>query len=91
MDESHSILFKSNYNEGNNHTKMLKIFFDIIIASFHTILVFLVKIFGQKLKFTFFITIDLLLVRIFTFNFLDARRYFMVKNWSYKKTVLFYL
>ena len=69
---------------GNNHTKMLKKFYELSNAGYFTILVFLIKLFGQKLKFALFITIDLLVVRIITFDFLDARPIFMVKNWSYK-------
>ena len=63
---------------------MLKNFYELSIAGFYTILVFLVKIFGQKLKFTLFITIDLLLVAIITFIFLNARGFLVFKNWSQK-------
>ena len=45
-------MFKLYHIEGNNHTKMLKKFHELSIASLYTILVFLVKIFGQELKFT---------------------------------------
>ena len=78
--KNHPIWFKFNDIEGNNHTVMLKKIYELSIASFFTILVFLVKFFGQKLKLTLFITIFLLLVTIITFNFLDAQRFL----WSNK-------
>ena len=64
---------------GNNHTKMLKKFYELSNAGYFTILVFLIKLFGQKLKFALFITIDLLVVRIITFDFLDARPIFICR------------
>ena len=49
-----------------------KKYYELSIAGFYTIWIFLVKFFCQKSKFTLFITIDLLLMRIVTINFLDA-------------------
>ena len=73
---------------GNNHTKMLKKFYELSLAGFFTILIFLITLFGQKLKFALFITIDLLVVRIITFDFLDTQATLIMKNWSYKKACL---
>ena len=50
MDKKHPILFKLNYIEGNNHTSMLKKFYELSIAGFYTILYFSDQNFWSKIE-----------------------------------------